>query len=502
MFSTLRVRITLLVVAFCVLMGATFLIALNMAYASYFEELRQRQGQLFTARVVAMYPQLAQPELLNRADIEESFERLLLLEPSSALYLLDATGRVRAGYTKQRSIGSKATVSLEPIAQLLGAKASRVVLGNDPDFPEYQCLFAVAPLLHNGAPAGYLYMLMRPADVAEDAKAGLLFRSTTNRTAMLLMLGVITLSGLLVLGVMALLTRPLRRLAAAADAVRGSADEGTFEPTALPHLQRNDEIGRLSRALRDMVERLHEQVQRVRRMDATRRDWVASISHDLRTPLTSLMGHLETIALRDTAAGNSMPEAERRQFVEVALRNARHMDRLSASLFDFARLDSDEVKPDCAPAHVGELLDDLAARFATAASQRGISIEVQYADGLPLATVDLALLERAIANLIDNGLRYTPNSGKIILNAHNALNNLHIIVQDSGAGVPPADLPKVFERFFQGSEQREGRGHAGLGLAIVKRVAELHGGSVKVTNAMAGGVVTGACFELSLPLQH
>ena len=233
-------------------------------------------------------------------------------------------------------------------------------------------------------------------------------------------------------------------------------------------------------------------MQRVRRMDATRRDWVASISHDLRTPLTSLTGHLETVILR----GERLSEAERERFLQVALKNAQHLDRLSASLFDFARLDSDAVRLEKAPTQLGELIDDIAQRFTPAAETRGVRIECSYPEILQLVAVDAALIERAIANLMENALRHTPVGGTIRLIAQPRNDGIELIVTDTGAGIAPADVAKVFERFFQGSQQREGHGHAGLGLAIVKRVAELHQGHVRASNLPQGG----ACFTLWLPL--
>jgi signal transduction histidine kinase len=304
-------------------------------------------------------------------------------------------------------------------------------------------------------------------------------------------LGSAVLGGLLICVVMALLTRPLRQLTSAADAIREADVDGKLDATTLPHQDRKDEIGRLSRAFGAMVQRLREQVQRVRRMDATRRDWVASISHDLRTPLTSLMGHLETVLLR----GERSTPAERQRFLEIALKNARHLDRLSASLFDFARLDSDEVRLEKSPAQVCELIDDIAARFAHGAEGKGIALATNCDHSLPLIPIDAALLERALANLVENALRYTPAGGTIKLSAQREGEQIVLAVADTGPGVPEADLPRVFERFFQGSSQREGRGHAGLGLAIVRRVAELHGGRADAANLASGG----ARFSVYLP---
>ena len=112
-----------------------------------------------------------------------------------------------------------------------------------------------------------------------------------------------------------------------------------------------------------------------------------------------------------------------------------------------------------------------------------------------MVQIDAALIERAVANLIDNAIRYTPEGSAVTLSAKATGEGVALTVADSGPGIAPQDLPHVFERFFQGSRHREGRGHAGLGLAIVQRVAHLHGGTVQATNRPDGG----ALFTMTLP---
>ena len=126
---------------------------------------------------------------------------------------------------------------------------------------------------------------------------------------------------------------------------------------------------------------------------------------------------------------------------------------------------------------------------------RDIKFIVEYAEGLPMVQIDAALIERALANLIDNAIRYTPDGGAVTLSAKADADGVALLVADSGPGIAPADVPHVFERFFQGSRHREGRGHAGLGLAIVQRVAQLHGGTAHAGNLATGGAV----FTLWLP---
>jgi signal transduction histidine kinase len=488
-FNSLGTRITILVLAFCAAIAAIFAVAMLYAQMQHYDELRQRQGNQFAANVVAMYPNLSKLSTLDVTETEERFEQMLLLEPSNAMYVLDNTGRVIAGHSKQSSGTRARSISLAPIEALMGQPMAPATWGDDPDFPGKQCLFAAAPLNYAGEKTGYLYVIMRPPEVSTRE---VLMSSYASRTALAVAAGATLLSALMVWALLKLLTRPLAQLTAAADALKNA---GTETPAAvrLPHAGRADEIGKLARAFDSLLARLTEQVERIKRMDATRREWVASISHDLRTPLTSLTGHLETVQVR----GDQMPEPQRRQFIDTALQNAKHLDKLSASLLDFARLDSDDVPLDKTPTPIGELLDGLAARFEPNAQKRGVKLVCDYPAALPLITVDNGLIERAVANLVDNALRYTPAGGIIRLGVEDTKRWLMVSVCDTGPGINVDDLPHLFEKFYQGSRAREGRGHAGLGLAIVQRIAQLHGGHVSAQNRPkeAGG---GAKFIIAL----
>jgi two-component system, OmpR family, sensor kinase len=487
--TSLRTRIIVLVLAFCVAMAAIFAAALFYTQSQFYYETRQRLAIQFAANVVKASPELFKLSALNRTQVEERFAQLLLLEPSSGMYLIDEHGKVMAGYSMETSGTRAEQVSLAPLDELMRNPMRKVTLGDDPDFPSMPCLFGAAPLSEAGRKTGYLYVILRPQ---ENYVKEMLMTSTANRSALAIAIGATLLCALMVWALLAVLTRPLRKLTAAADTIRQSNEQDL--PGTLPYGERNDEIGRLSRAFGSLLARLAEQLARIRRMDTARREWVANISHDLRTPLTSLTGHLETIQLR----GALMPPEQQAHFINTALQNARHLDKLSASLLDFGRLDGDDVPMEKTPTAIGELLDGVAARFAATAQERGITLHTDYAQDLPLITVDNALIERALANLIDNALRYTPQGSSIRLAASDSTRWLTLSVSDQGPGITQDDLPHIFERFYQGKQQREGRGHAGLGLAIVKRIAALHSGNVSAQNRPkeTGG---GAKFIVALP---
>ena len=219
---------------------------------------------------------------------------------------------------------------------------------------------------------------------------------------------------------------------------------------------------------------------------------IASVSHDLRTPLTALTGQIETIRLK----GDELSDAARDQLLERALHNAGHLRRMTDSLAELARLDSPDFRAEPEPIAIGELADDVVHRYVAKAQQAGISLEIDYPDGLPLTSVDAGLIERALANLLDNALRVTPSGGSVLVRALHDGTGVRLEVVDSGPGVLPEDQPRVFDRFFQTSRAREQRGSSGLGLAIVKRVAELHGGQVGLKSEPGHG----STFFIELPL--
>jgi signal transduction histidine kinase len=288
-----------------------------------------------------------------------------------------------------------------------------------------------------------------------------------------------------------MLAHPLAALTSVAESIRRSGFAAAL-PVHFPYDDRQDEIGRLSLTLHEMYDRLRQENERVLTSDARRRDMVAGVSHDLRTPLTALIGQLETIRFK----GASLPEEMRIRYFDAAMQNAGHLRRLTDSLAEIGRLDSPDLRASPEPIALGEFLDDVAARFRVRADDAKIGLSVDYPEGLPLVQLDAALMERALSNLLDNALRFTPASGQVRVNVIHLGQSVRIEVLDTGPGVSLEDQPRVFERFFQGSRHREQRGSSGLGLAIVRRIAELHGGKAGLTSLPSAG----AQFWIELPL--
>ncbi len=485
---SLRTRIVALVAGFGLAMGAALALIMYQAISGYHTEADYERASRFADRIGAMHPDLWKAYEADPGGFARQFREFNQYTPEIGLYLLDNEGRVLARSDRRATAGVAGRIDVTPVARSLARDPAMPISGEDPESPGIHRLVAATPVLDAGVQRGWLYVVPRKW-IAEPA--GETYRDYALRTAGRVGLLTLAIGVLLTLATVIMITRPLTRLTRVADRITKSGFEAEITECDFRTCGRNDEIGRLSCTLREMFERLKIEIQRVKRTDAARREMVASVSHDLRTPLTALLGQLETIRIK---RGVLDAEATER-LQERALQNAQYLRTLTEALAELARLDSPEFRVQAEPLQIGELTDDVVQRFATRAEARGVQLVVDYPDGLPLAPVDAALLDRALSNLLDNALRVTPEGGRVAVEVMKTATGTRVAVTDSGPGVALEEQESVFERFYQTSKHRESRGSSGLGLAIVRRVAELHGGHAGLRSRPGEG----ATFFIELP---
>jgi signal transduction histidine kinase len=214
----------------------------------------------------------------------------------------------------------------------------------------------------------------------------------------------------------------------------------------------------------------------------------ADIAHDLRTPLTVITGYIE--ALRD---GDLQPTPAR---FEAIHDEAQHLKRLVQDLRTLSLADAGELSLNCQLVSVPELLDRVATAHQHQAEQQQINLEVHPAEALPDLNVDFDRMVQVLGNLVSNALRYTPESGQIILSARTQDDAVLLRVKDTGHGIPPDELPRIFNRFYRADKSRQqDEGESGLGLAIARAIVEAHGGSISAKSEMGQGTT----FQILLP---
>lgn len=264
-----------------------------------------------------------------------------------------------------------------------------------------------------------------------------------------------------------------------------------YVPVASPDRPARDEIDRLAQTFDEMADRLAAQLRELEKTDRLRRELVTNISHDLRTPLTSLRGYLETLSLKQEA----ISRAERQRYLDSAIRQSDRLNKMVAALFELARLDSDTLELEMEPLALSELVQDAVQQFQLEAEREGVTLTARLPNGPATLLGDVGLLARVLDNLLANSLRHTPRGGKVAVTLREDEERVVLTVRDTGSGISSEDLDHVFERFFHGSRSPAGSDGAGLGLAISKRVIDLHDGQIWVESEPS----TGTCFSISLP---
>jgi signal transduction histidine kinase len=252
-----------------------------------------------------------------------------------------------------------------------------------------------------------------------------------------------------------------------------------------------DELAALGLSFNEMAAQLQATEQKQRELEILRRELIAWVSHDLRTPLTSIRAILE--ALADGLVED--PETVQR-YLKTAQNDIRSLSGLIDDLFEMAQMDAGGLQLERSLGSIADLISDTIERFSAIARQQGIFLNGRVEAEVDPVNIDIQRMNRVLSNLTSNALRHTPPGGYVHLCAARSSAGVMVEVEDSGEGIQPADLAHVFERFYRGEKSRNrATGGSGLGLAIARGVVEAHGGIIAVESTPGKG----ARFWFTLP---
>lgn len=464
---------------FC-LLGVSIVILTQVASDMYQQEIVQKLNRNL-ARQIAAQKNLMQGHQINSDSLKEIFNMLMVVNPSIEVYLLSPSGDILA-YSAPPGKVKRDRVDLRPIKKWFEAGTVFPLTGDDPRNPAKKKVFSVARIPEQGPLQGYLYIILAGEhfdSIVQKLKGSYILQLSAWWLAASLLF--VLAAGLLLF---AYLTRRLRRLATVMASLDIEQTAGRLQSIAAIDLPPGDEIDRLTVTFKQLIDRIQTQMEKLKKADSLRRELVTSVSHDLRTPLATLQGYIETLFLKD----KSLSADERKHHLEIAIQHCERLSKLVDALFELAKLDSHETKVQYEPFNINELAYDVVQKFDLAAEERQITIQIDHNQGLPFANADIAMIERVIENLLDNALHHTSAGGSIRLSFSVENGDLAARISDTGCGIPEEDLPHIFDRFYQRDRTQESKaGHSGLGLAIVKRILELHDKSIIVESTAESG---------------
>ena len=486
LFKSLYAKLSLALALLLIAVGIIYAIVSLSVTQRHLDAINQTLNRDLARNLVADRNLVRQGELDDVA-LKQTFHDYMQINPNIEIYLLDPTGRI-ISFSADPDKVIRERVSMDPIQAFLDHD-NEPVLGDDPRSLERRKAFSVTPVPSADNIDGYLYVVLRGE--AFDVVARALRESYLlglSLYAIVTSLIVALLAGLVIFWMM---TRRLRRLSDAMEQFRGlnfAADHSKLAISASPN---GDEIDRLGHTFVLMSTKIADQIELLRSQDASRREMVANISHDLRTPLASMNGYLETMKLKAKELG----EAETQEYLDVALKYGHQLARLVEDLFELTKLDTIDQKLNKEPFSISDLVQDVLQKLWIQAEDKEIKVNTVIEGDMPLAYADIRLVERVLENVLVNAMHHTPRGTEVEIKVSKREDCVRVEINDNGAGIEESDIPHIFERFFQGNTSKAHGEHAGLGLAIAKRIMELHGHDISVHSAPGAGATF--TFELA-----
>jgi len=484
MFNSFYTKISALFLVIVVGLGVVLAALGVRAARQYANEVEQELNRTLAKEMVPRFEPFLR-DSIDAAGIEATIEDMTGINRRIEIYLLERDGALKASFAVPDDEIEQQRVDLAPLHRFMNGE-KLPVLGDDPRAAGQKKPFSAAHIEIMGRTGCYLYIVLNSekyASVASMVGESYILRTTFWGLGLVLLVG----AGLGLL----LFYRLTKRLRAMQEVV-ADFKEGHFDRRV--EVTSDDEIGRLGECFNRMADTLTDTMEELRQADRMRRELVANVSHDLRSPIASIQGYLETVSMKD----GSLPGEKRQRYVDTALKNTQRLNTLVSELFDLSKLETEQVEPTVEPFPMAELVQDVVMQYRPQAEEQCVDLRAEPPEQSDRVEGDIALLERALSNLIDNAIQYTPKGGTVRVQVLHEGSRVRVAVQDTGPGIPEDDLPHIFERSYRVEKSRDrDNGGAGLGLAIGKTILELHDSTLEVESTVGEGTI----FSFSLPVE-
>ncbi|NQV72244.1 HAMP domain-containing protein [bacterium] len=479
LYVRLSVVFLVLIVAMTIVIGWSSIRSANR----FVDETEQKLNMDLAASLAADF----QPFLIDSIDteaIQKQIEYFIGINPKIDIYLLGNTGMIKALFVPSGREPIMRAMDTEPLDRFLrGDKYP--IWGQDPLSETGMKPFSVAPLEIMGEQGCYLYIVLG-SDQFDTTSAMIqdsyILKSLVLNVGLVLLFTMVV--GLILFGV---ITKRIQKI------VDGVQSFGRGDYSNRIQLTGADEIASLARTVDTMADTIEDNIKRLESTDSLRRELVANISHDLRSPLSSVRGHLETILMK----ADDLTREQILSYVETGLAGTDRLNRLVEALFELSKLDANQVTLNPEPFSVGDLIQDVVHQFQPKAKSAGVELVFSLEEDPSLAFGDIGLVERALTNLVENAIKYTPKGGQVRVESKWGPGSVELKIADSGRGISDTDLPFIFDRFYQVDKSRNPiSGGTGLGLAITKKIIELHNSTLSVSSKLN----VGTSFSFLLPV--
>lgn len=446
----------------------------------YSQETSQRLNRPLAERV-AKFTKPFIDGSINEEEVEKLFHNVMVLNPSVEVYLLDEAGKILSYYAPFGEVKLE-RLNLDPIHQFIDNKEV-FIKGEDPRNPGLQKIFSAAGILDNERTVGYIYIIL--ASEEYTSVTDMLAHNYQIKLATKAVL--ITFFAAIIIGFFVIwyLTKNINKISVAVNRFK----QGDLK--ARIRLESKGELSVLANNIDAMADTIVSNINEIRSVEKLRKELISNISHDLRTPLTSIQGYAETLVLLE----EKLDKKTKIKYLNTILSSTQRVKKMVENLFEISKLEAHQVETKKETFSINELLSDMVMKFDLMAKSKSIDFKINVADNNTLVFADIALMERVFQNLLENALNHTREGGTVqIAIKNNSASSIEVTIKDTGVGISSEELPYIFDRYKKGAYGTH-KG-TGLGLAIVKKILELHKLDIKVESELN----VGTSFSFRLPV--
>ncbi|MFO7447565.1 MAG: HAMP domain-containing sensor histidine kinase [Ignavibacteriaceae bacterium] len=447
--------------AVLIILGLIYVYISAFTAEMYFQEANQKLNAEVAAHIAGETRFFIDGKV-NDETIKSIFHNVMVVNPSIEVYLLDTKGNILMYYAPDKIIKLK-RVPLEPIHEFIADGGDSFVMGADPKKEHGEKTFSAAKVFEDGIFRGYIYVILGGEDYEHASQ--FVFGSYILRLGFRSMLISIIAAALIGLAALAFIIRNIRKIVSVTRRFKNG------DLNARINLKSKSELSEFADSFNEMADTIVSNIEEMKTMDNLRRELVANVSHDLRTPLATIQGYVETILIKT----ESLSDEDRKKYLQTILSSTERLKKLVTELFELSKLEARQTRPKPEPFSIAELIQDVQQKNLIIAEAKNIKLQLDFSYDLPMAYADIGMIEKVLQNLIENALKFTPASGVVNISLKHEKDNILIKVADSGRGIKKDDLPFIFDRYHQGSrvKMKDNEG-LGLGLAIVKKILEVH----------------------------
>lgn len=450
----------------------------------YFQERNQKIHENLAAQIMKEVEPFMYDGVPIPGRIDTIMHYMMAINPSIEVYILDVDGKIKQ-YAAPYGKVKLRFVNMEPILGFIDGvenghkKKNCLYKGDDPRNPGEKKIFSAVAHKNDmtGEINGYVYVILAGEEYqsATDVLFGSFILRVGFRTFLLTLIGALVIGLLMIF----LLTRNLSEII---KTVRKFAN-GNHE--ARIQLNNAGELTVLADTYNTMADTIEANLNELKSTEKLRRELIANISHDLRTPLAVIHGYMETMIMKEE--DDSLQPADRKKYIEIVLKNTERLKKLVSELFELSKLEAKQVKPKLEPFFLQELVMDTYHRYKVLADQKQVRLSANIDKNLPLVEADLSMIERVLQNLLDNALKFTDEGDDIEISIKNAEGKVQVDIKDSGIGIAEEEVEQVFTRYKKYKTTTHNKEGMGLGLAIVKKMLELHHSDIKLVSQLNKG---------------